>query len=154
MGKNKVLGTAIVKEVCLVCVKEHNESIVLNKKLTEKEAKKVKELHGKVTGWSELPCKECMVKIEGVRGVYLIGIDHSKSDMSKLGTIYRTGQIIAVSWEFFINGLMPAYKNATAASNIVAMADQRKFMFVAYTVIESIVPELEKYNPNETDNLG
>lgn len=46
MSDNK-LGVAIVHEVCPICGKPMNESIVINKRLTVKEAKKVEDMNHK-----------------------------------------------------------------------------------------------------------
>lgn len=90
--------TALVKEVCPVCCKEYDRAIVMNQILTPGEAKKVKELDGKVVGFSEKPCKECVEAFKGEEGTYLIGIIPEKSGKS-INEMFRSGRIIGLSEE-------------------------------------------------------
>ena len=57
---NKV-GVALLKYVCPICgqVNEDASAIAINSRLTEKAAKKVEDMHNKIVGFSEKPCKEC-----------------------------------------------------------------------------------------------
>ena len=88
------LETALTHSICPICCTETDYQIVLNSVLTKAHAERVKEMHGKATGFSE-PCKECQAKLdEG--WVALIGIDPEKS-LAKDGHIalkdaYRTGK--------------------------------------------------------------
>jgi hypothetical protein len=68
--KSNKLGVALVKRLCPNCLAEENAEIVLNTRLSEYQAKKVEDLHGKVVGFSEKLCDNC--KKEGF--VLLIGI--------------------------------------------------------------------------------
>lgn len=87
------LETALIHELCLLCGKKHNESIVMNSILIEKEAQKIKELHNKATRFSEEPCSECKENIE--KAFMFIGFDEEKSDMNNLPEgFYRTGHIV------------------------------------------------------------
>lgn len=90
---SNTLEVAMTKELCPVCLEETDGSIVMNTRLTEGEAKKVKELHGKVTGFGPV-CTDC--KIEGV---YLIGVDPEKTDDRR--NPYRTGTIIGITNDAF-----------------------------------------------------
>lgn len=86
---------ALVKELCIVCTKEVDGNIIMNSILTEKHAKEVKDLHGKVVGFAEEPCEECKKEIE--KYLILIGIDEEKSDLENLPEgFYRTGAKVLV----------------------------------------------------------
>ena len=50
---------ALIKELCPVCCKEIDGPIIMNKMFTEKAAKKIKELNGKVVGFADHCCEEC-----------------------------------------------------------------------------------------------
>ncbi len=94
MEENK-LGTAIVKYVCPICgqINEEASAIVLNKRLTRADANKVKEMHNKVVGYSDKPCKECQ-KILDQDAFFVIGIDPEKSDDMK--NPWRTGHLVGI----------------------------------------------------------
>ena len=47
------LTTAIVHELCPICGRPMNESIVMNRRLTKKPSKKIEELNGKAIGFSK-----------------------------------------------------------------------------------------------------
>lgn len=90
------LETALTHSICPICCTETDYQIVLNTTLTKAHADRVKEMHGKATGFSE-PCKECQTKIdEG--WVALIGIDPEKSSAKDghvaLKDVYRTGKFV------------------------------------------------------------
>lgn len=84
---------SLVKYICPICGNVAEEGIIMNSILTEKYAKEVKELHGKIVGYSDKCCKECSKYKDDV--VFFIGIDESKSDKEP----YRTGQIIGIRKE-------------------------------------------------------
>lgn len=89
------IGTALVHEVCLICGKPMNESIVINQKLTTKEAKKVEKLNGKAIGISKDACDECL-KFKDT-AIFCIAIDEEKSDKNNF---YRTGRISGITKNF------------------------------------------------------
>ena len=91
------LEVSLVKELCPVCCKEIDGPIVLNSILTEKEAKKVKDLHNKVIGFADHCCEECAKYKDKV--VYFVSIDASKSSKNSLEELYRTGKISGVKKE-------------------------------------------------------
>lgn len=93
--EEKKLGTAIVKYVCPICgqIDEDASAIVMNTRLTKEEAKKVEEMHGKVVGYSDKPCKECQ-KILDQGAFFVIGIDPEKSDDMK--NPWRTGHLVGI----------------------------------------------------------
>ena len=93
--EEKKLGTAIVKYVCPICgqINEDASSIVMNTRLTRVDAKKVEEMHNKVVGYSDKPCKECQ-KILDQDAFFVIGIDPEKSDDMK--NPWRTGHLVGI----------------------------------------------------------
>lgn len=89
----KPFEVSLCKEICLICGKEVDGPIVMNSILTEHHARKVKELHGKVIGFAEKPCKECQSDLN--KAFLFIGFDESKSDLDNLPEgFYRTGHIV------------------------------------------------------------
>jgi len=90
-NKNKI-GVALTKELCPVCTKEMDGAILINKKLTEKEAEKVESLHGKVISWSKELCPECKKMKE--QGFILIGAVEKKTKDTT--NPYRSGNIWCV----------------------------------------------------------
>lgn len=91
---NNNLEVSLVKELCPVCCKEMDGPIVLNSILTENEAKKVKDLHNKVIGFSDHCCEECAKYRDKV--VFFVSIDESKSSKNSLENLYRTGKISGI----------------------------------------------------------
>lgn len=92
------LTTAIVHELCPICGRPMNESIVMNRRLTKKPSKKIEELNGKAIGFSKDACEECVKHKDDC--VYVIGIDPSKSDNKRMEGIYRTGHIVGIRKDF------------------------------------------------------
>ena len=82
------LGVALTKELCVVCNKELDGDIILNRVLTKSMAKKVEDMHGKVTGFSNKPCPECLEAIGD--GVYIIEVDEKLTDDQS--NPWRTGK--------------------------------------------------------------
>lgn len=118
---------ALTKEICPVCCKEHDGAIIMNQKLIKDEARKVKELHGKVVGWSEKPCKECIEVFKGEEGTYLVGIIPEKSG-NTVDEIFRSGHIIGLSKEGtkrFLDNM--ENENRTIYKNFI---NKHGFMFV------------------------
>lgn len=56
---NSGIGVAIVHEVCPICGKPMNESILMNSKIGPKYAKEVEEANGKAIGYSRDACNQC-----------------------------------------------------------------------------------------------
>lgn len=94
----KLLGTALVKRLCPVCLKEKDSEILMNKLLTEKNAKYVEKLHGKVIGFLDDGCDECKEKLPPEKGTWFIVVDSEKTD--DRSNPYRTGSIFGVSKEY------------------------------------------------------
>ena len=110
----------IVKTLCPVCCAEIEDSIVMNTLLTEKAAKEVKELEGKVIGFSDHCCEECAKHKDEV--VYFVGIDAEKSSFNKLEELYRTSQIVGIKKEADI---IEAFKDY-----IITLKDNTKIFFI------------------------
>ena len=91
------LGVSLVKELCPVCCKEMDGPIIMNTVLTEKNAKKVKDLHNKVIGFADHCCEECSKYKDKV--VFFVSIDESKSSKNSLEELYRTGKISGIKKE-------------------------------------------------------
>ena len=94
---NNNLEVSLVKELCPVCCKEIDGSIILNSILTENEAKKVKDLHNKVVGFANHCCEECSKYKD--KAVFFVSIDESKSSKDSLKNLYRTGKISGIKKE-------------------------------------------------------
>ena len=95
--KTNNLEVSLVKELCPVCCKEMDGPIIMNKILTEKNAKNVKDLHNKVIGFADHCCEECSKYKDEV--VFFVSIDASKSSNDSLENLYRTGKIIGIKKE-------------------------------------------------------
>lgn len=74
---------------CFICGKDNE--IIMNTRLTEKDAKMVKEMHGKVVSME--PCNECKEYMK--KGVILISI----RDGEKGNNPYRTGGFVVIKDE-------------------------------------------------------
>lgn len=102
MTQEDVVGVALVHYACPVCGKEMDDdnAILINQKLTAKNAKEVNELNGKCVGLSRNACDECASHKDDV--VYVIEIDEEKSDPINP---YRTGKLwgIVKDWPFFVD---------------------------------------------------
>lgn len=88
------LAVALVKELCPVCCKEMDGPIIMNKRLTKPQKKKVEEINGKVIGFADHCCEECAKYKD--KAVFFIGIDEDKSSKDSLQNLYRTGQIVGI----------------------------------------------------------
>ena len=95
--KTNNLEVSLVKELCPVCCKEMDGPIIMNSILTEKHAKKVKDLHNKVIGFADHCCEECSKYKD--EAVFFVSIDESKSSKDSLKNLYRTGKISGIKKE-------------------------------------------------------
>lgn len=92
-SKDSNWEVGLVHELCPICCKETNSSILIPKQLTRKAAEEIRQAHGKAVGFSE-PYEECQEYIN--KGyLALIGFDETKSN-TKDGTVnlkdlYRIG---------------------------------------------------------------
>ena len=94
----ELLGTALVKRLCPVCLKQEDSEILMNKVLTEKNAKEVEKLHGKVIGFMDDACHECQEKLPKDKGSWLVVVDLSKTEDKS--NHHRTGQLFGVTKEY------------------------------------------------------
>ena len=91
----KTIGTALAKELCLLCTTEMDGPIFMNKIMTEHHAKKVEDMHGQIIGYAPEPCQECKDNME--KAFMFIGFEEDKSDMDSLpGGFFRSGHIVGV----------------------------------------------------------
>ena len=89
------LSVALTVELCPVCLAEMDGAIIMNSVLTEKNAKEVEDLNGKVVGYSEHICDKCKEEIGD--GIYLIA---AKDDDSGEDSI-RTGRVVGITKDCF-----------------------------------------------------
>lgn len=127
------LEVALVKELCIICTKEVDGSIIMNSVLTEKHAREVKELHGKVVGLAEEPCEDCKKDMEEY--FILIGFDEEKSDLENLPEgFYRTGVKLL------------AKKDSRIVEHIevsVPLSKEKGFCFVPQLFIDKLIEEVK-----------
>ena len=95
MTKEKKLGVALVHELCRICGKPTNEHIIMNQRLTEKNAKDIESLHKKAIGYSEEPCDECSNFL--TKGYIFIEYDERLT--TDTSNPYRTGNMWVVTFE-------------------------------------------------------
>lgn len=96
MPKNN-LAIGIVHEICPICGKPMNETIIMNSKLTPKYAKQVEEFNGKAIGYSANACEEC-AKYKDIC-TFCVSIDVKRSEPNNP---YRTGQIIGLNKDYIM----------------------------------------------------
>lgn len=108
---------SIVKYICPICGNVAEEGIIMNSLLSEDAAKEVKNLNGKAIGYADHACKECAK----YKGVYIIGIDESKSDDKNP---WRTGNIVCIKED---SDLAKHLKNF-----ILTLKDKTKFCFMDF----------------------
>tara|TARA_B110000503_G_C7132385_1_gene407351 strand:- start:615 stop:1049 length:435 start_codon:yes stop_codon:yes gene_type:complete len=94
MKTKKKLGIALVHQLCPVCTKEMDSSILMNTKLSEKEAESIERLDGTIK-WSKDWCKVC--EDMKTKGFILIGAVEAKTDDAT--NPYRSGNIWVVKQE-------------------------------------------------------
>lgn len=97
-------AVGLVKYICPICGKVAEENIIMNQRLTQKEAEKIKEVDGKVVGYSENACEECSSHKDEV--IYVIEIDAKKSEP---GNPYRTGMVWGLKPDFDLFTQYPEY---------------------------------------------
>ena len=95
MKEKDIIGTALVHENCPICGKKINEQIMMNSRLTEKNAEEIKSFHNKSVGYSEEPCDEC--KELKKQGFIFIEVDESKTEDKS--NPYRTGNMWVIKKE-------------------------------------------------------
>ena len=129
MRKNEPnIGVALVKELCPVCGKPMDGPIVMNKRLTKPQKKKVEDMNGKVIGFADHCCEECTKYKDNV--VFFIGINESKSSPKSLEDMYRTGQISGVKKDAEVIDIVKDY--------IITWKDETKLIFMDEKVGKAI----------------
>lgn len=84
---DKTLGVAMVKHVCPVCAEYTEDSILMNTRLTQSNAKKVEEANGQIIGYMDEPCPQCQEYMK--QGCVLITVDETRTQDWK--NPFRTG---------------------------------------------------------------
>lgn len=118
--KMKNLEVSLVKELCPVCCKEMDGPIIMNTVLTEKNAKRVRDLRNKVVGFANHCCEECSKYKD--EAVFFVSIDESKSSNDSLKNLYRTGKISGIKKEADI---IKSFKDS-----IVTIEDGTQIIFI------------------------
>ena len=103
----KNLGTALVKRLCPVCLKEQDSEILMNTVLTEKNADNIEAMHGKIIGFMEDACDECQEKLPKDKGSWLVVVDLDKTEDKS--NPHRTGQLFGVTKEFALKIGLTSY---------------------------------------------
>lgn len=134
MSTKNNLGIALVKELCPICCKEINGPIIMNRVLTEEYANNIKNMHGKVIGFADHCCEEC-VKYKD-EAVFFIGIDESKSSGGSLENLYRTGKISGIKKDI---DMIKQFKDY-----IITIKDGTQIVFID----ENVGKELEIFKEN------
>lgn len=114
------IGTALTK--CFYC--GDDSVIIMNTRLTEGYAKKVKELHGKVVSME--PCSKCQEYMK--QGIIVIVYDPTKTDDIK--TPYRTGHFAVVKQE----AVERWYDNQEELNKVL----KHRFVFMEDTIAKQI----------------
>ena len=93
--KEDTLGVALVHELCKICGTEVNEQIIMNQRLTEKNAKDIKSMHKQAIGYAQEPCDECKELM--TKGYILIEYDEALTEDKS--NPYRTGNIWVITFD-------------------------------------------------------
>lgn len=130
MNKSKdIIAAALPKELCIICCKKQSGPIIINTRLTEHEAKQVKELHNKVIGFAPKPCDSCKSDLN--KSFLFIGYDEEKSDLDNLPEgFYRTGHIVGVKKDI---PLVQEWVKENSPSSI-----QKGYVFIPYKIMQRL----------------
>lgn len=93
--KEDTLGVALVHELCKICGGKVNEQIIMNQRLSEKNARDIKSMHKKAIGYAQEPCDECSELM--TKGYIFIEYDERLT--TDKGNPYRTGNMWVVTFE-------------------------------------------------------
>lgn len=122
MKTEDTLGVALVKELCPICGKEMDGTIIMNKWLSKPNKKKIESMHNKVIGFANHCCEECAKHKDKV--MYFIGVDWDKSiknedyEVTKIENFYRTGNICGVKKDSpFVNSVRENKLSITLKDN-------------------------------------
>ena len=124
MSDEGKVGVALTN--CFYCGQP--DRIVLNKYLTERHAKEIKGLHGKVIDME--PCSKCAEVMK--QGIMLVVFDPDKSEpgwnaKGKIPNPWRTGHIAAITEEAF-GQIVDKEKN----KELYEYGLRHRFMFIEY----------------------
>lgn len=91
---NDTFKIGIVNYACPVCGKVADSQIIMNTKLTKKEADKIEQINNKTIGFSKHFCKECQEIIDTKNCLFIVGVDVNKT--IDRNNPYRSGHIVAI----------------------------------------------------------
>lgn len=97
-------AAGLINYACPICGRVADSAIIMNSRLTKKDAEKVKELNNKTVDWSENACKECASHKDEC--IYVVEIDAKKSEQNNP---YRTGMYWGVRKDFALFVDHPEY---------------------------------------------
>lgn len=139
MGKENKLSVALAKEACPACARVVDGPILMNTKLTKKDAENVENMHGKVIGYLDKPCESCQNLMS--QGFLLIGVDLDKTEDET--NPYRSGHQWVISND--------------AVDRIFKDIDKKYgYAFITKDIAEKIglpVKDFEKGEHNEETNI-
>ena len=102
-------GLALVKELCPICCKEMDGSIIIGKTFNAKHAKEINKMNGQVIGFSDKPCPECQKHIDD-GCFFIIGVDSEKTE--DVNNPYRSGHIVGLKKDCeFVQSLEEEFRN-------------------------------------------
>lgn len=96
MKTEDTLGVALVKELCPICGKEMDGPIIMNKRLSKPNKKKVESMHNKVIGFADHCCDECSKYKK--EGIFCIIFDDERSKKNASGGINRMEDFYRVGY--------------------------------------------------------
>lgn len=141
MGKVVGLGIALVNTLCPVCLTK-DDMIVMNQRLSEKNAKEIEEAHNKTIGYSKEPCDKCKSYME--QGIVVIGVDIDKSTDE---SIFRSGHFSVVKEEM-IKEMIEIPKD----SRVISMCHLTGLKLGIFYNKEDIDEETLRPKKNDKDN--
>lgn len=119
---------ALAKEACLACGTLIDGPIIMNTKLTKKEAQKVKNIHGKCIGYAKKLCPKC--KELASQGLLCVEIDEAKSEPDNP---YKTGFIFVLRNE----SQLAKYFKEECPEFIIKKGDS-EFIFLTNKVVDNL----------------
>jgi len=136
MEQDNKVGIALTKEACPACATLVDGPIMMNTKLTDKDAKEVEGLHGKVIGYLDKPCDNCQELMS--KGFLLIGVDEDQTEDEN--NPYRSGN----QW---------VIKEEIADKVFPDVSKELGYAFIGIKVAQAIGLPVKKFN-NEDGNIN
>lgn len=79
-------AVGMVNYICPICAKVIDHAIIMNQRLTKKDADEIRKADGQIVGYADHTCEECAAHKDEC--IYVIEIDAEKSESNNH---YRTG---------------------------------------------------------------